>query len=286
MKFRTLFNLLTACILLFADVRADTFQVDYKIYESNQGCGGKSKYVVEFHVLYPTEKRVGLLLLSYIWAGNEAITPCEPSSWRDLVEVSPNQAGTSKFYYEKLPESGNIYLKISSGKEEQKYLFPFALQGATTITATASQAPATSHQVDLATQINSAVYSLYIQLGLRKFIPYEHFRVVLILVPILIVAISYWVKKRSKKRLIEVEGVEIEGPYKKSITKLFANCHKCGKREYLPYQCNYCGNYFCGEHILPPKHDCPGEKEWRSKAPLPPGVVWEYRSDGTTYRKY
>lgn len=29
----------------------------------------------------------------------------------------------------------------------------------------------------------------------------------------------------------------------------------------MPYQCSYCGGYFCSEHRLPEEHDCPGLKD-------------------------
>lgn len=35
-------------------------------------------------------------------------------------------------------------------------------------------------------------------------------------------------------------------------------CHFCGqKKEGLPFRCNYCGEFFCGEHRLPENHACP-----------------------------
>ncbi len=37
-----------------------------------------------------------------------------------------------------------------------------------------------------------------------------------------------------------------------------AKCDVCGKEEYLPYRCKYCGGTFCAEHRLPEKHNCPG----------------------------
>ena len=33
-------------------------------------------------------------------------------------------------------------------------------------------------------------------------------------------------------------------------------CEFCGKEIYLPFQCNYCGRYFCEDHRLPENHDC------------------------------
>ncbi len=39
-----------------------------------------------------------------------------------------------------------------------------------------------------------------------------------------------------------------------------AKCDVCGKEEYLPYRCKYCGGTFCAEHRLPEKHNCPGIK--------------------------
>lgn len=35
-------------------------------------------------------------------------------------------------------------------------------------------------------------------------------------------------------------------------------CDRCGKDEYMPFRCKYCGGYFCAEHRLPEMHDCPG----------------------------
>jgi membrane associated rhomboid family serine protease len=37
-----------------------------------------------------------------------------------------------------------------------------------------------------------------------------------------------------------------------------AKCDICGKEEYLPFKCKYCGGTFCAEHRLPEKHNCPG----------------------------
>ncbi len=37
-----------------------------------------------------------------------------------------------------------------------------------------------------------------------------------------------------------------------------AKCDVCGKEEYLPYRCKYCGGTFCAEHRLPENHNCPG----------------------------
>jgi len=33
-------------------------------------------------------------------------------------------------------------------------------------------------------------------------------------------------------------------------------CHYCGKEVLTPFQCTYCGRYFCGEHRLPENHRC------------------------------
>jgi Zn-dependent protease len=35
-------------------------------------------------------------------------------------------------------------------------------------------------------------------------------------------------------------------------------CAVCGKDELLPFKCKYCGEFFCAEHRLPEKHNCPG----------------------------
>ena len=38
-------------------------------------------------------------------------------------------------------------------------------------------------------------------------------------------------------------------------------CEYCGREEWMPYTCSYCGGTFCSEHRLPESHDCPGLKE-------------------------
>ena len=50
-------------------------------------------------------------------------------------------------------------------------------------------------------------------------------------------------------------------------------CEVCGKEVLMPFKCPYCGGYFCAEHRLPEKHNCPGlyaaaspyEKEWKER---------------------
>ncbi|MBO8181353.1 MAG: rhomboid family intramembrane serine protease [Archaeoglobus sp.] len=37
-------------------------------------------------------------------------------------------------------------------------------------------------------------------------------------------------------------------------------CDFCGKEEYLPFECRYCGGKFCAEHRLPEAHNCEGIK--------------------------
>jgi len=37
-----------------------------------------------------------------------------------------------------------------------------------------------------------------------------------------------------------------------------AGCDICGKEEFLPYRCSYCGGTFCSDHRLPEKHQCEG----------------------------
>ena len=35
-----------------------------------------------------------------------------------------------------------------------------------------------------------------------------------------------------------------------------SQCEICGKEVVLPFKCSYCGDYFCGEHRLPERHNC------------------------------
>ncbi|MGB9672041.1 MAG: AN1-type zinc finger domain-containing protein [Candidatus Norongarragalinales archaeon] len=36
-------------------------------------------------------------------------------------------------------------------------------------------------------------------------------------------------------------------------------CEQCGKEVDLPFQCNFCGHYFCIEHRIPESHNCPNQ---------------------------
>ena len=40
------------------------------------------------------------------------------------------------------------------------------------------------------------------------------------------------------------------------------NCDHCGKDEYMPFRCRYCGGYFCSEHRLPEMHNCTGNYQF------------------------
>ena len=39
-------------------------------------------------------------------------------------------------------------------------------------------------------------------------------------------------------------------------------CDYCGKDEYMPFRCKYCGGYFCAEHRLPELHECTGNYQY------------------------
>jgi Zn-dependent protease len=39
-------------------------------------------------------------------------------------------------------------------------------------------------------------------------------------------------------------------------------CDHCGKDEYMPFRCKYCGGYFCAEHRLPEMHNCTGDYQF------------------------
>jgi hypothetical protein len=38
-----------------------------------------------------------------------------------------------------------------------------------------------------------------------------------------------------------------------------AKCEQCGTEVDLPFECNFCGSYFCIEHRLPENHNCPNQ---------------------------
>ena len=62
----------------------------------------------------------------------------------------------------------------------------------------------------------------------------------------------------------------------KEHESLYAKCAFCGKTVYLPYKCNYCGQYYCDDHRLPFNHNCPGIDSYKD-SPQPKGGIWKYR---------
>lgn len=46
---------------------------------------------------------------------------------------------------------------------------------------------------------------------------------------------------------------------------VYETCAVCGERVYLPFHCEYCGQYYCDKHRLPFDHDCRNIGEWKKK---------------------
>jgi hypothetical protein len=44
-----------------------------------------------------------------------------------------------------------------------------------------------------------------------------------------------------------------------------SHCNFCLKSTPMPYHCHRCGGWYCENHRLPEKHNCPGEKEKTEK---------------------
>lgn len=219
-------------------VQANIFQVQYEIHENKEKCGGKSNYAVDIYIQNPSEKEVNVLILSYVLSGKQVFTPCDPSSWRDALIVEPSSTESSRFYYEELPESGNIYLKIESGGKKEIFLLPFTLP-TPTIATTISSAYHPSPQRDYFRLLNSSLHSLYSWLDLQKFFPYEYFQAIVLLLSLFTVLlivhiIAYWKKKRTHIILDD----EVTDSYELSPFKLYERCNECGKWVYLPFQCN------------------------------------------------
>jgi len=97
---------------------------------------------------------------------------------------------------------------------------------------------------------------------------------------IAVIAISYLAitKIRKKKRYKVTDKFEVV--YHPDTTKekepLYTRCAYCGKIVYLPYKCKYCSQYFCDDHRLPTRHNCPGLDEYKGTPP-PSGGLWRYR---------
>ena len=66
------------------------------------------------------------------------------------------------------------------------------------------------------------------------------------------------------------------------------NCDHCGKDEYMPFRCRYCGGYFCAEHRLPEMHNCTGNYQFNRSTSgntqfRPPGYSYTPTRRATRY---
>lgn len=57
----------------------------------------------------------------------------------------------------------------------------------------------------------------------------------------------------------------VAGEVKTDKIHTHGGCSYCGKREYMPWKCNYCGKEFCGDHRMPFNHDCPGIEHYNRR---------------------
>jgi len=67
-------------------------------------------------------------------------------------------------------------------------------------------------------------------------------------------------------------------------------CEYCGKEVLYPFQCSFCGFYFCTEHRLPENHDCPNLPtrtplgQWKAKlAKTPEKLKERIKEEGELY---
>ncbi|MGW8289386.1 MAG: AN1-type zinc finger domain-containing protein, partial [Candidatus Bathyarchaeia archaeon] len=63
-----------------------------------------------------------------------------------------------------------------------------------------------------------------------------------------------------------------------------AKCQYCGNDVVLPFRCTYCGGFFCAEHRIPERHNCP--EAWRAKAPRDAPPVTTQGAPETPSYKY
>ena len=50
---------------------------------------------------------------------------------------------------------------------------------------------------------------------------------------------------------------------------LYNTCAICGERVYLPFRCEYCGNYYCDRLRLPFDHECRNIEAWKNSRITP-----------------
>jgi hypothetical protein len=56
-----------------------------------------------------------------------------------------------------------------------------------------------------------------------------------------------------------------EGEYVVARPVKVPECAVCGKTDPEPFECEFCHDYYCEEHLPPEKHECPGKREEKEK---------------------
>lgn len=51
--------------------------------------------------------------------------------------------------------------------------------------------------------------------------------------------------------------------FRKNAYPVYSTCALCGKRVYLPFRCDYCGQYYCDRHRMPFDHACKNIDAWK-----------------------
>ncbi|MGD0330313.1 MAG: AN1-type zinc finger domain-containing protein [Nitrososphaeria archaeon] len=62
-----------------------------------------------------------------------------------------------------------------------------------------------------------------------------------------------------------------------------ARCDYCGEEVEFPFKCNYCGLYLCGDHRLPPSHNCINIKAWQTRSPPKISIETRKYSESVVY---
>ena len=273
------------CLLIFTIPAVSAENVNYKIDKGSYDyCDGQAKYLLTIYIGDSTKSFRALVRAYFLDSNGNKIFPCFPGYHTRVVDVKPQYISKTEFYFKDLSKSATLHILVREWEGESK-LYTFPISKINTITTTFPSPPTKKTSENPLTFIFAMVDSYLIPFYnsyIPKTIPYNYFRVLafLLLVSVAIIAVAIVRKSRKEAYTILVDVSEYERP------KLVAECAVCGKKVYMPYKCSYCGKYFCDDHILPPKHNCSGIGEWRTKGPLPSGVSWEHTKGGTYYRKH
>ncbi len=238
---------------------ANTFDVVYSVEKGEyRYCEKEAKYELKITIKNLESEKIDGTVEPTLLIGDESIHPCYPSYRKRVFRTEPQGADEVIFYFKDFPSSASISVVLEFNGKSEIHLFPPKVV-TTTVTTTTKPTPTPSgdQPFSFLTRLDESLMEIY-KNHFQPVVPhigYEVFRILVFAVPSALIGGGLVVLRSKRQQKYEVEVPITDEYYETERSfKLFANCAKCGKREYMPFRCNYCGEYFSAESTSYPQN--------------------------------